>query len=328
MRKHQVTRRLLPALAAAGIAGLRAAAAQPAWPDRIISMVLPFAPGGPADLIGRMFAQKLGTALGRPIVFENRPGAGGTIGSAYVARATPNGYTLLFGASSTQAIVPALYRNLSYDPLRSFLPIAQVSTSPLLLLVNPGLPVRSVQELVAHGRAHPGALNFGSAGNGTPSHLGMARLNLLTGIEATHVPFRSGGEALTALLQGQIQYLLDATISSMRHIEAGTLRLLAVASEQRSTIFPEVPTAIEAGVPGYEMAIWNGLLAPAGTPRPIVARLFEATRQALSDPDLLESFARSDTRAVGSDPEQFAQTIEREAAMWRDLVARLDLHLD
>ena len=156
----------------------------------------------------------------------------------------------------------------------------------------------------------------------------MARLNLLTGIEATHVPFRSGGEALTALLQGQIQYLLDATISSMRHIEAGTLRLLAVASEQRSTIFPEVPTAIEAGVPGYEMAIWNGLLAPAGTPRPIVARLFEATRQALSDPDLLESFARSDTRAVGSDPEQFAQTIEREAAMWRDLVARLDLHLD
>lgn len=328
MRKHQVTRRLLPALAAAGIAGLRAAAAQPAWPDRIISMVLPFAPGGPADLIGRMFAQKLGTALGRPIVFENRPGAGGTIGSAYVARATPNGYTLLFGASSTQAIVPALYRNLSYDPLRSFLPISQVSTSPLLLLVNPQLPVRSVQELVAHGRAHPGALNFGSAGNGTPSHLGMARLNLLTGIEATHVPFRSGGEALTALLQGQIQYLLDATISSMRHIEAGTLRLLAVASEQRSTIFPEVPTAIEAGVPGYEMAIWNGLLAPAGTPRPIVARLFEATRQALSDPDLLESFARSDTRAVGSDPEQFAQTIEREAAMWRDLVAKLDLHLD
>ncbi|MFT8247119.1 Bug family tripartite tricarboxylate transporter substrate binding protein [Roseomonas sp. BN140053] len=314
-------------VAVAGVLAAPAIRAQNAYPDRTITMILPFAPGGPSDLVGRLVAQKLEVVLGRPVVVENRPGAGGTIASAYVARAAPDGYTLMFATSSTQAIAPALYRNLSYDPIRAFAPISQVSLSPLMMLANPSLPVTSVQELIAYGKANPGKLNYGSAGNGTPAHLSMVVFNRMVGIEAVHVPYRSGGEAVSAALQGQVQYLLDAAVSSSSHIQAGTLRALAVCSENRSKLFPQIPTVIESGVPGYTAVSWGGLVAPAGTPPAVVERLHQAVRQALVIPDLIASFARTDTIAVDSDPETFATTIAREAQTWRGVIAELRLAL-
>ncbi|MFT8247120.1 Bug family tripartite tricarboxylate transporter substrate binding protein [Roseomonas sp. BN140053] len=298
------------------------------YPSRPITVIMPFAPGGPADVIGRLVSQRMGSVLGQPLVIENRAGAGGTVATAYVARAAPDGYTLLFATSSTQAIAPALYRNLSYDPVASFAPITEVATTTSLVLVSGGLPIHSMQELLAYAKAHPGELNYGSAGNGTPSHLGMASFARMAGILIVHVPYRSGGEALGALQQGQIQLLQDSVFTSFRLVEAGVARAVAAASEQRLMALPDVPTLAEVGFPSHMMGTWNGFMAPANTPAPVIARVHDAVVEVLAVPEVKEVFRRFDTRIVGSTPEEFAAKSARELERWRSLVADLAIRVE
>jgi len=298
------------------------------YPTRPIVLVAPFAAAGPTDLIGRIVAQKLGEFLGQRVVVENRPGAGGTLGAGIVARAVPDGYTLLYGSSSTHAIGPALHKNLPYDAEKSFTPVSLVAMQSLVILVNPSLPVRSIQEFIAYAKANPGKLNYGSAGIGTPAHMSALIFNKMAGIEATHVPYRSGGEAVTALMQGQLQYNFDTVFTSASHIEANTVRPLAVTSKERSKALPDVPTVDEAGLKGYAFLLWNGLFAPAGTPKPIVERLHVGIQQMMSAPDVMASFAKYDVTLVGGTPAAFSAMIASELQKWRTLLPELGIKPD
>ncbi len=298
------------------------------FPVKPITMVMPFAAGGPTDLIGRLVCQKLSAVLGQPIIIDNRPGAGGTLASAFVARAAADGYTLLYASASTHAITPALYQKLGYDAEKDFAPVSQVVISTSVLLVDPALPISSVADLIAYGKANPGRLNYGSAGNGTPSHLGVLFFNRQVGIDAVHIPYRSGGAAMTGLLQGQLSYLQDAIFSAWPHIEAGKVRVLAVASDQRANALPNVPTLREAGVSEHMMGSWSGIVAPAGTPASVIDRLQAAIRETLASPEVQETLARYDAKPVGSGPAEFAQVIAGEIRRWKAAVAEAGLTIE
>jgi len=324
---YSFARKLTKVLIAA-MSLLSGAAVAEDYPIKPIVLVAPFAPAGPTDLIGRLVAQKLGDSLKQRVVVENRPGAGGTLGAGIVARATPDGYTLLYGSSSTHAIGPALHQNLTYDPEKSFAPISLVAMQSLVLLVNPALPIRSIAEFIAYAKANPGKLNYGSAGIGTPSHMSALIFDKMAGIEATHVPYRSGGEAVTALLQGQIQFNFDTVFTSASHIEANTVRPLAVTSKERSKALPNVPTVDESGLPGYTFLLWNGLFAPANTPQPIVERLHAGIRDMMATKDVQETFAKYDVAPVGGTPAEFAALIASELKKWRTAVPELGIKTD
>ena len=311
-------RHLLAAIAA--LPAARSAAAQGGWtPDRPIRLVVPFAPGGSTDVTARLVAEAIAPRLGQPVVIENRPGAGGNIGSESVARAAPDGHTLVMGTSSTHATNPALYRNLPYQPLRDFAPVAQVAFIPNLLVVHPDVPARDLPALIALGKARPGSLNFGNAGSGTSQHLSAAMIASRAGIEVTHVAYRGGAPAVTDLLGGKIQAMAAPLVEVIAHVQAGRLRALAITTARRSSLLPDVPTIAET-IPGFEVALWNGIFAPAGTPPAAVQRISTAIAEALRTEEMRARLAQQGSEPVGSTPAQFTAFIAAEIPKWAELV--------
>ncbi len=267
-----------------------AAIAQDAYPSRPVRVVVPFAAGGGADAVGRAIADRLSESLGRPFVVDNRPGAAGNIGTEQVARAAPDGYTLLV-VGPNHATNAHLFRQLPFDPVRDFAPISLLTSAPYVLVANPDLPARNFQDLLALARARPGALSYGSAGNGTAGHLAMELIKSMTGIDIVHVPYRGSPPLLADLVSGQVVVGFDNVLSSAPLIASGRLRPLAVSAARRAPALPEVAPIAEQGLPGFDVTVWQGLLAPAGTPQPIIARLHAAIRDALGAPTLRERLA-------------------------------------
>ena len=314
-----MNRRILLAGIAA-FAASRPAIAQGQWnPDRPIRLVVPFAPGGSTDVTARLVAEAIAPRLGQPVVIENRPGAGGNIGSEAVARAAPDGHTLVMGTSSTHATNPALYRNLPYQPLRDFAPVSQVAFIPNLLVVNPEVPARDLPALIALARARPGSLNFGNAGSGTSQHLSAAMIASRAGIEVTHVAYRGGAPAVTDLLGGKIQAMAAPLVEVVAHVQANRLRAIGVTTARRSSLLPDVPTIAET-IPGFEVALWNGILAPAGTPAAAVLRISAAIAAAMRTDEMRAKLAQQGSEPVGSNPDQFAAFIAAEIPKWAELV--------
>lgn len=300
------------------------------WPDRPVRLVVPFPPGGINDLIARISGQRLAEQIQQPVIIDNRVGAGGTLGLGIAARANPDGYTLAFGATSTVAVSPALYRDLPYDPLRAFAPIAGLATVPSVVLVNPGLAATSMKDLVAIARARPGALNYASAGAGTSQHMGAELLKTMARIDLVHVPYKGGAAAIADLIGGQVQVQIEPLPTALPHVRSGKVRALAVTSPARLAVLPDLPTVAEAaGLPGYDLMIWFGLLAPAGTPTPIVRRLAEEVGRMLAAPDVRERLAQQGADPMPrQSPEQFGAFIEKEIRRWADVVKRSGARVD
>jgi tripartite-type tricarboxylate transporter receptor subunit TctC len=310
-----------PLLAAlAGLPLAPAAARAQAWtPERPLRLLVGFAAGGSTDVTARLVAQALGERLGQPVVVENRPGAGGNIAAEAAARSAPDGHTLLMGTSGVLAANPALYRSVPFDSLRDFAPISQVAFIPNLVVVHPELPVRDLAGLVAHARANPGKVHYGSAGTGTSLHLAAALLAARAGIELVHVPYRGGAPAATDLLSGKIQMTASPLVEVVAQVQAGRLRPLAVTTAARSALLPEVPTVAET-IPGFEVALWNGLLAPAGTPPAAIGKIAAETAAALRSPEMRRKLAEQGSEPVGSAPEAFAAFIRAEIPKWTEIV--------
>jgi len=290
------------------------------YPARPIRLIIPFAPGGGTDIVARTVAQKLGEAWKQSVVPENRAGGNGTIGANVVARSAPDGYTLSMITASHSVNVTLQGSKHPYDLLKDFAPISQMTTQPYVLVVNPGLPVKSVQELIALAKAKPGKLTYGSSGVGGTSHLSGALFCVLANIEMTHVPYRGGEPAMADVVGGQIDMLFSTRLQSRGLVDAGKLRALAVTTRKRSPATPELPTMQEAGVPGYEVAGWYGMLAPAGTPPAIINKLNREVVRIVHLPDVTEKMAVDGSEPVGSSPTEFAAHIKSEVEKWRDLI--------
>ena len=294
--------------------------AQGAYPTKPIRLVVPFPPAGTTDILARAIAQRWTETLGQSVVVDNRPGAGGNIGADLVAKAAPDGYTLLMGTVGTHAINPSLYGKLPYDHVKDFTPVVLVAGVPNVLVVNPALPVQNVQELIAYAKANPAKLNFASSGSGTSIHLAGELFKVMTGVQMTHVPYKGSAPALQDLLGGQAQLMFDNLPSSLAPIRAGKLRALAVTSATRAPALSDVPTVAEAGVPGFEASSWFGVLAPAGTPAAIVTRLNAEAVKWLATPDAKEKMLANGANAVGGSPEDFAAFIQAETVKWAKVV--------
>jgi tripartite-type tricarboxylate transporter receptor subunit TctC len=310
-------RALLAALVAVGVQRTDPLLAE-TYPNRPIRLIVPFPPGGPTDVMGRVIAQALSATLG-PIVVDNRPGAGSTIGTKLAAGTEPDGYTLLFGSTASLAIAPALYKNAGYDPLKSFAPVAMISDVPYILVVNPGLPVKTVQDVVAYGKSNPGKLNFG-APNGTPTYLLAELFKRVTNTDLLVVPYKGGAPVVADLLGGQLQGTFETTSVILAYIRDGSLRPLAVASHARLTDLPDVPTMIESGVPDFIGDSWTGIAAPAGTPPEIIDKLNAAINAALKSPEVTASFSRLKADAKIGTPQEFGVFLADEGKRWGEFV--------
>lgn len=306
-------------LAAAAFIAPTAAPAQESYPNKPIHMILPFPPGGVTDLLARALAEKLATRLGQPVVVENKPGAGTVLASDLVARAAPDGYTILMAASSL-GTAPLIYDKVNYDAVKSFAPITQVASVVHVLEVSPKLPVKNVKELIAYAKANPGKLSYASTGTGTSTHLEGELLKSMAGIDMVHVPYKGSGPALTELVGGQLGVMIDALGSSGPFIKSGKLRALAVTTAKRSQSIPELPTLSEAGVPGYEAMPWLGLVAPAGTPQPVIDRLYKETSKVLEEPQMKERFKGWGLDIIGNSPAEFSAFIKRDIDQWSRVI--------
>jgi tripartite-type tricarboxylate transporter receptor subunit TctC len=292
------------------------------YPSRPIRLIVPFPPGGSTDILARALGEKLAQGLAQPVVIDNRPGAGGSIGAEAVARAAPDGYTLMMGHLGTLAVNPAIYKNLPYDPVRSFAPVSLMAIVPSVLVVNPSLPVASAAELVAYAKAHPGKLAYGSAGNGSTSHLTTEYFKLITGTDILHVPYKGVGPMLTDLVSGQLSMGLNGAPAVMAHVNAGRLRALAVTSLKRLEALPQIPTLDEAGVRGFDASGWYGVVAPAGTPQAIVAKLNAEIGRAMQTPELRSRLDSEGALPAPGTPEEFAALIRAEIARWDAVLKR------
>ncbi len=319
-RRTALSALMLPALAGRARAQV--------FPDQPIRLVIPFAAGGPADLIARSIGRVMGERLGKPVVVEARAGAGGLIGVEYVAKSRPDGYTLVLASSGAMAILPHLQPNMPYDPRRDLSPITQVLAVPQIVSVAPGLGVRNLAELVALAKARPGQLTFGSAGIGSSLHLAGELFKLRAGIDITHVPFRGAAPAVTELLAGRIQILCADVPALLGQVRAGALPALALTAPQRLAILPDVPTAEEAGVPGFISETWYGVLGPAGLPPDRVATLHAAARAALEDADTRRVLLDQGGRIVASSPEEFATFIRTAYDTWGEVVRATGMKLE
>ena len=299
-----------------------------AYPVKPIRLVVPFPPGGATDIHARAVAQKLTDAWGQSVIVDNRPGAGGNIGSELVAKAAPDGYTLEMGTVGTHAINASLYSKMPYDHVRDFAPVILVAGVPNVLVVNPGLPVNSVQELIAYAKANPGKLNFASSGSGTSIHLAGELFKVMAGVQMTHVPYKGSSPALQDLLGGQVQLMFDNLPPSLPHIKAGKLRALGVTSATRAPALPDVPTIAESGLPGFEASSWFGVLAPAGTPPAIIAKLNAEIAKWLDTPEAKEKMLALGANAAGGTPEDFAKHIAAETAKWAKVVKESGAKVD
>ena len=301
-----------------------AALAQP-YPSKPIRLIVPFTPGGSTDILARAIGQKLAEALGQQVVIENRPGAGGAIGAEAAARAAPDGYTLLMGHIGTLAVNPSLYPKLNYDPLRSFAPVAWVARVTNVLVVNPAVPAQTVQELVRLAHEQPGRLRYGSGGNGSAAHLATEYFKLRTQTDIVHVPYKGTGPAVTDLLGGQIEVMMTGAPAVMSHVKAGKLRALGVSNAQRVESLPELPTIAEAGVAGFEAIQWYGVVAPAGTPEAVIARLNAEINRALATPELKARLVAEGAEAAPTTPQAFGAFIAAEIERWRPVIQKAGL---
>ncbi|MDQ6619354.1 MAG: tripartite tricarboxylate transporter substrate binding protein [Pseudomonadota bacterium] len=291
-----------------------------AFPARPVRLVVPFPPGGPLDVTGRLLAQKLTEAWGQSVVVDNRPGAGGNIGADLVAKSPPDGYTVVMGALSTHAVNPHLFPSMPYDPVKDFAPITLVAITPNVLVVNPKLPVSSVRDLIAYAKVHPGQLSFGSGSNGSAGHLAGELFKVDAGIDMVHIPFKGGAPATQALLAGDTQLMFDNLANAMPQVKAGKLKALAVTTAQRSPLAPDLPTMAEAGVPGFDISTWYGLLAPAGTPREVIAKWNADVTRILSTAETRERLTGQGAEPSPTSPEQFARFIAQELAKYQRIV--------
>ena len=308
---------MLALTAATGLIG--ASARAQAWPSRPISLIVPFAAGGTTDVLARAVGQELSKSLGQPVLVESKPGAGATVGADFVAKAKPDGYTLLMGAVH-HTIASSVYRKLPYDFQKDLLPITTVALVPNLLVVNPAVPAKSVSELLALAKASPGKLTYGSAGNGTAHHLIGAQFEAMGGVQLLHVPYKGSGPLVTDLLGGQITMSFDTITPVLPHIKAGKLRALAITTNKRSPALPDVPTLDEAGLKGFNLGTWFGVLAPAGTPREIVSRLNLEMVKIIHSPEFKKRMDDIGAEPVGNTPEQMAQQIKDDTERFAKLV--------
>ena len=309
---------LIAGAAALAIAAMPAAAQS--FPSKPIRLVVPFPPGGPLDASARLIGQKLTEAWGQTVVVDNRPGAGGNIGADLVAKSAPDGYTVVMGALSTHAVNPHLFPKMPYDAVKDFAPITLVAITPNVLVVNPSLPVNSVKELIAYAKAHPGKLSFGSGSNGSAGHLAGELFKIDAGVDMVHVPFKGGAPATQALLAGDTQLMFDNLANATPQVKAGKLKALAVTTAQRSRLAPELPTMADAGLAGFDISTWYGLLAPAGTPRDIIAKWNAEVTRILNAPDVREKLMAQGAEPAPDTPDQFAQFIAQELAKYQRIV--------
>lgn len=330
-RAARPTRRRSLLLATA--AAILAMAAAPAFAQgggylsKPITMVVPFPPGGPTDLVARVLAQKLSEQLGQNVLVDNRGGANGNIGAQLVAKAPADGYTLLYNTSSI-ALSPALYKSVSYDVQKDFAPVALVAVVPLALVTHPSVPASNVKEFVAYAKAHPGKLSYGSAGNGNVTHLGAFQFVQANGIDAAHVPYKGSAPADVDLVGGQIQFMTDTVNSVMAFVRDKRMKMLAVTTARRMSLFPDVPTLAESGMPGFEVGAWQGVMVPAGTPAPVVERLNAEIVKALKAPDVRERLALQGAEPLGSTPAEYGAYVRKELARWAGVVKATGVTLD
>jgi tripartite-type tricarboxylate transporter receptor subunit TctC len=317
--------RALP-LAAAALAPCFAAA-QDTWPSKPVRLILPFPPGGGTDILGRLISERLSASLGQPVVTENRGGAGGNVGAEAAARSAPDGYTIVLVAPSL-AISPSLYSKLNYDPVRDFAPVSLVATVPNVMITHPSVPANTLAEFIQLAKKKPGGMNFGSGGSGTSNHLACELFNIVAGVKLVHIPYKGVNLAMQDVLSGQIHLVVIGVPAAAPHIKAGRLRALALVAPQRAAALPEVPTVAEAGLRDFEVTTWYGILAPAGTPRPVVARLNAEIVRVMHTPEMKERLAAMATDPVTSTPEEFADYIKREIAKWGDVVRKAGLKAD
>ena len=315
-----VSKRMFVCALLAAACGLGGSALAQSFPGKPIRIVVGFAPGGPADVMARLIGQRISGTLGQSVVIDNRPGAGGTIGARVVAESDPDGYTLLLGNTSTLVISPLIYKNVNYDPVKGFAPIAMLGTTSNLLIVNPGLGVTSVQELIALARARPGKLNYSSAGIGTPPHLIGEMFKQRLGLDVVHVPYKGGGLSTQAVVAGETQFSFENPAASLPLVQAGNVRGLASTSETRGAQTPDLPTMIEAGVPDFTSVSFTAVVAPAGTPAAIVTKLNAAINESLKSPEIGATLTKLNVDAKTSSPEEFAAFLARERDKWTAVI--------
>jgi len=316
-----------------GLAGLlvlaSAAQAQTNWPERPVRVIVPFPASGATDLVARVVTQRVAADLGQQLVVDNKPGAGGTLGTAEAAKAAPDGYTLLLTTSSTHAISPHLMPKLAYDPRKDFTPVAHVADAPSVLLVTNSLPVKTVGELIAYAKAHPGKLNYATSGNGTIVHLNTAAFSAQAGVEMTHIPYKGTALAIPDLIAGQTHVLFDSLPTGMPHAKAGRLRAIAVTSEKHSTLAPELPTLAESGLPGYSSVTWFGVYLPAGASPALVEKVHKAFAKAVQSPEVAESLAKLGVEpAAPRTPAQFASMVQADSNRWAAVIRQHKINID
>jgi len=310
------------------LAALPAAAAEDDYPNHPVRIVVPFAPGGSTDVVARILADKLQGELKQSFVVENRAGAGGNIGADVVAKSNPDGYTLLMGTTGVLAINNYLYKDMPFDPQRDFAPVSYTSLITNILVVNPNVPAKNVAELVALAKAKPGELTFASSGAGSSTHLSAELFKSMAGVDIVHVPYKGSSQAITDLMAGHVTMLVDNAPSSLPYVQQGKLRALAVTSLKRMPGLPDVPTLDEAGVKGYESLSWSGIVAPAATPKPVIAKLNAAIERVLAMPDVRKKFADLGVDPVGGPPEAFARHIHTESEKWGRVVKAANITLN
>ncbi|APV50261.1 ABC transporter substrate-binding protein [Betaproteobacteria bacterium GR16-43] len=316
------------AFAAFAFASSSWAAPEDDYPTRPVKIVVPFAPGGSTDVVARVLADKLGAEFKGSFIVDNRPGAGGNIGADAVAKAAPDGYTLLMGTTGVLSINSHLYKGLPYDPEKDFTPVSYTSLITNILVVNPAVPVKTVAELIALAKGKPGSLTFASSGAGSSTHLSGELFKALAGVDILHVPYKGSGQALIDVISGQVTMLFDNAPSSIAFVQQGKLRAVAVTSTKRLPNLPDVPTIAEAGVPGYESLSWSGIVAPAATPKAIVAKLNAAIEKILATEELKQKFAAMGVEPVGGSPEAFARHVRAESEKWGKLVKSANITLN
>jgi tripartite-type tricarboxylate transporter receptor subunit TctC len=298
------------------------------YPNQPVKIVVPFVAGGGVDVVARIIAPRLSEQIGQPVVVENRGGAGGALGAAAVAQSPPDGYTFLLGTGSTHGTNSSIYPKLSYDPVRDFTPVVQVTTSPLVLIVPPALPVQSVADLIALARSKPGELSFGSYGTGSINHLAGELFNAMARIRTNHVPYRGAAPAMTDLIAGRLHYTFDGVATSLGYAKAGTIRLLGIAAPKRSPVLPDQPTIAESGLPGFDTMVWFGLFAPAATPAHMVDTINRKTNAVLALPAVQEGFAKLGIEPVGGPPEVLAAKVQYELSKWASIVRERNIRVD
>jgi tripartite-type tricarboxylate transporter receptor subunit TctC len=315
-------------LLAAALGAFAPAVLAQAYPARPVRLIVPFPPGGAVDILGRAIATKLGEALGQQVVIDNRAGAGGAVGGEVAARSAADGYTLLMGSTTTMSINQYLYTRLPYDPAKDFVPVTLVAFVPHVLVAGPAVPAQTLKEFIALAKANPGKFNYASAGNGTPHHIAAEMFKQMAGVDLVHIPYKGTGPAVTDLVAGQVSFMSVEMLAAMPMVAAGKLHALGIATAQRNPGAPNLQTVGEAGLPGFEVTSWYGVLAPAGTPRDITARLATEIAKIVASTDFRERLAALGATPVGNTPDEFGAFMRRESAKWEKAVKASGARLD